>query len=104
MQQAAVSEARAFPWLKVYPRDVNWGGAIGVKPMSSLLDDAVARFADRPCIDFLGKHYSYAEVGRLVDRAAKGLKQLGVGPGIKVGLCLPNSPYAVICYYAVLKA
>ncbi|MEA2781995.1 MAG: long-chain acyl-CoA synthetase [Rhodospirillaceae bacterium] len=104
MQQAAASETRAFPWLKVYPRDVNWGAAIGVKPMSSLLDDAVARFADRPCIDFLGKHYSYAEVGRLVDRAAKGLKQLGVGPGIKVGLCLPNSPYAVICYYAVLKA
>ena len=24
--------------------------------------------------------------------------------GIKVGLVLPNCPYAVICYYAVLKA
>jgi len=104
MQQAAESGAEGFPWLKSYPPDVDWGEPIGVKPLHALLDDAIARFADRPCIDFFGKRYSYAEVGRLVNRAAKGLKALGVGPGIKVGLCLPNTPYSVICYYAALKA
>ena len=104
MQRAAESDAEAFPWLKSYPPDVDWGEPIGVKPMHALLDDAVARFAARPCIDFFGKRYSFSEVGRLVNRAAKGLKALGVGPGIKVGLCLPNTPYSVICYFAVLKA
>src|SRR5690606_38909383 len=28
----------------------------------------------------------------------------GVGKGIKVGLILPNCPYAVVCFHAVLKA
>jgi len=40
----------------------------------------------------------------LVDRAAKGFQELGVHKGIKVGLILPNSPYAVVCFHAVLKA
>jgi long-chain acyl-CoA synthetase len=40
----------------------------------------------------------------LVDRAAAGLQALGVGEGTKVGLFLPNCPYFVICFFAVLKA
>jgi long-chain acyl-CoA synthetase len=104
MQQAAASEGRGFAWLKSYPPDIDWGAEIGVKPMPSLLDEAVARYAERPCIEFLGKRYSFAEIGRLANRAAKGFKALGVGPGVKVGLCLPNSPYFVICYFGVLKA
>jgi len=104
MREATEKEAGDFPWLKSYPKDVDWGAPVGVKPLYALMDDAVARFAKRPCIDFLGKRYDYAEVGQLVNRAAKGMKALGVRPGIKVGLCLPNTPYSVICYYAALKA
>jgi long-chain acyl-CoA synthetase len=40
----------------------------------------------------------------LSDHAAKGLQQLGVGEGVKVGLLLPNSPTFVIFYHAILKA
>ncbi len=104
MQQTATGASESFPWLKSYPPGIDWGAEIAVKPMYALMDDAAARFADQPCIDFLDRRYSYAEIGRLVNRAAKGLKALGVGPGIKVGLCLPNTPYFVICYFAVLKA
>jgi long-chain acyl-CoA synthetase len=104
MQKPATSHGLDYPWLGSYPPELDWGAEIGIKPMHMLLDDAVARFGDRPCIDFLGRRYDFARVGRLVNRAAKGLRALGVGPGIKVGLHLPNSPYSVICYYAVLKA
>ena len=104
MQRTATGAGESFPWLKSYPPGIDWGAEIAVKPMHQLMDDAVARFGDQPCIDFLGRRYSYAEVGRLVNRAAKGLRSLGVGPGIKVGLCLPNTAYFVICYFAVLKA
>ncbi len=104
MQQSATGAGEDFPWLKSYPPGIEWDAPIDVKPMHQLMDDAVARFAEEPCIDFLGRRYSYAEIGRLVNRAAKGFKGLGVGPGIKVGLCLPNTPYSVICYFAVLKA
>jgi len=74
------------------------------RALSSLLDDTVAAHPDRPAVDFLGKRLTYAEVGSLVDRAARGLQDLGVRKGVRVGLCLPNTPVYVICYYAVLKA
>jgi long-chain acyl-CoA synthetase len=52
----------------------------------------------------MGKRLSFAEIGELSDRAAKGLRAIGVGEGVKVGLLLPNSPTFVIFYYGVLKA
>ena len=91
-------------WLPYYPRGLNWAEPIVEKCVHSLMDDAARLFADRPCLDFLGKGYTYGEVGELVDRAAKGFQDLGVGKGTRVGLCLPNTPYYVICYYAILKA
>lgn len=95
---------KRHPWESAYPPGLDWGAPIPVRPMATLLDEAVSRFGDRPCLDFLGKTYTYREVGNLVNRAAKGFRQLGVERGVHVGLCLPNSPYYVICYYAVLKA
>ena len=77
---------------------------IPIRPLFEILDEAVARFAAKPAIDFLGKQWTYAELGDLVNRAAAGFRMMGVGKGVKVGLCLPNTPYYVICYFAVLKA
>jgi long-chain acyl-CoA synthetase len=77
---------------------------ITLRPAFALLDDAVRRFPNRPAIDFLGKRWVWREIGELVDRAATGLQRLGVGKGVKVGLCLPNSPYSVIMFHAILKA
>src|SRR4051794_37025293 len=74
------------------------------RSMATLFDRAVARFSSRPAIDFLGRRWSYGQLGDLVDRAARGLQDLGVGKGSMVGLCLPNTPYSVIFYFAVLKA
>ena len=92
------------PWLKTYPPGIEWRARFRDQPLYQLLDDSVARFADRPCLDFMGKGYSYAEIGALVRRAAKGFAALGVGKGVRVGLMLPNTPYYVIAYYAILKA
>ncbi len=92
------------PWLSSYPGDVDWAAAIPDEPLPEVLERSVAQFGDRPCVDFLGKGYSYREIGVLVDRAARGFQALGVGPGSNVGLLLPNTPYFVICFYAVLKA
>lgn len=91
-------------WLKSYPEGVDWNMPIPAKPLFKLLDDAVARFPQRPCIDFLGRIYTYGEIDVLVDRAAAGFQGLGVEKGTKVGLFLPNCPQFVICYYAILKA
>ncbi len=92
------------PWLKSYPDDVDWNAVPPLTPLHGMLDETVARFGDRPFLDFLGKIYTYAEVGDLVGRSAQGFALLGVNKGVRVGLCLPNCPAYVICHYAILKA
>jgi long-chain acyl-CoA synthetase len=95
---------RPFPWEAHYPEGLAWPLDVAPRPLFSLLDDASAAYADRPCLDFLGRKSTYREIAQLVDRAAKGFQALGVGPGVRVGLFLPNCPYYVICFFAVLKA
>lgn len=92
------------PWEKSYPPGVRWKQTIDPKPLPMLLDTAVKTYSDNICMSFRGKQYRYREVGRLVDHVAKGFRELGVSKGIKVGLVLPNCPYAVLCFYGVLKA
>ena len=94
----------SHPWLQSYPAGVSWTAPVDVGPVQQILDDAVAKWGDRPALDFMGRRISYREFGALVDRAAKGLQSLGVGPGSHVGLYLPNTPHAVISFFAVLKA
>ncbi|NQV44243.1 MAG: alpha/beta fold hydrolase, partial [Rhodospirillales bacterium] len=74
------------------------------KPVYAILDDAVVRGPDRPCLNFLGKSSTYSDVSDMVTRAAKGFQSLGIQKGDRVGLCLPNCPYYVIAYFAALKA
>jgi len=92
------------PWLASYPAGVDWSADFPAMPLWDLFDQAVGRYADHACLDFLGRVWTYEQVGRLVDRAAVGLQALGVGTGTRVGLFLPNTPYFVICFFAVLKA
>ncbi len=92
------------PWLSAYPDHVSWKAELSGRPVSALLDDSVARFPSHECMDFLGKTYTYAELGDLVERAAAGFRTLGVNKGVKVGLFLPNCPQFVIAYFGVLRA
>ena len=91
-------------WIRSYPKDVDWHMPLEPAPLFQILDEAVARSADRPCTTFMGRTLSYGEIGALVDQAAAGLQQLGVIKGTKVGLLLPNTPTFVIYYFAILKA
>ncbi|MBT8004957.1 MAG: long-chain fatty acid--CoA ligase [Rhodospirillales bacterium] len=92
------------PWEASYPDEIDWYADLPVKPLPTLLDEATQAIPDNVCVRFRGRQYKYAEIADLVARAAKGFQDLGVRKGIKVGLMLPNCPYGVICFYAVLKA
>lgn len=97
-------DVSAFPWLKSYPAAVDWRIEIPERPLASLVEDAVAQAPDNVCMTFLGKEYNYRDISALIDRAAAGLQKLGVSKGTRVGLLLPNSPYFLVCFYAILKA
>lgn len=99
----AARKKQAFPWLTHYPAGISWDMELKGRALFDLLDDSVSRHPDRPCTYFLGQRLTYAEIGTLVDRAARGLQDLGVGKGTRVGLLLPNTPTYVVYFYAVLK-
>jgi long-chain acyl-CoA synthetase len=100
----ASAPSTELDWRSIYPPEVCWSQPLDAKPVYAFLDEAVQRWPERPSMDFMGRRYSYAELGDLVDRAAQGLRELGVKDGARVGLCLPNCPYHVVMYFAVLKA
>jgi len=87
-----------------YPPGISWSDPFEIMTVPALFEHSVERYGGRPCLDFLGRKFTYAEVGSLVERAARGLQDLGLNPGERVGLFLPNCPYAVIMLFAVLKA
>lgn len=107
MQHNALAAVDVVPmniWERSYPSGLSWATEIPVAPVFQILDDAAAAYATRPAIDFEGVRLDYATLGALVSRIATGLQARGVGKGIKVGIFLPNSHYAVAFYYGVLKA
>lgn len=104
---AAIEAATASPdrpWLKSYPAGLSWETRFEPGLVHTLLDEAVQRHGARVCTYFEGQRLTYAEIGALSDRAAKGLAALGVRQGTRVGLLLPNSPTYLIYYFGILKA
>lgn len=92
-----------MPWIQNYPPYVPWDLKIDLCPVADLLDRTVAEYGDRPGFDFLGKKLTWGQIGDQVNRMAKGLQEIGVTKGTKVGLFLPNCPIFIVAYYAVLK-
>jgi long-chain acyl-CoA synthetase len=92
------------PWVKSYPSQVRQNAPIELSSVQSVLETAAERFGPRPALDFMNKRTTYAELDALANRAAAGFQKLGVGPGVHVGLFLPNTPHYVIAFFGVLKA
>ncbi len=93
----------SFIWESSYNEGVKWDMEINPCPVYELLDKSAAQFPKNKCSSFMGKDLTYSEIQNLVNRAAKGLQERGIGKGSKVGLMVPNSPVYLIFYYAILK-
>jgi len=102
MTASPKQEVGEWPWLAHYPDKVDWNAPLPIKPIHALLDDTADRYPDHSAFDFMGKKWTYAELRRLVDRFACGLKAW-VKPGDRVGLLLPNCIYYPIAYFAISK-
>ena len=99
------------PWHRVWPAHVPRSIAYPSVPAWWLLERNLPRFGDRVAIRELhhetlseGRVLSYEELWRGVRGAATGLREHGVGPGSRVGLCLPNGAGLVVGYYATWYA
>ncbi|MGX7894531.1 long-chain-fatty-acid--CoA ligase [Tsuneonella sp. HG222] len=77
--------------------------ALRPRTIPQLLDRAAALYPDNVALDFLGREWTYGALDAEVRRASRGLEQLGLKAGDRFGLCLPNTPYYVVLYFAVLR-
>ena len=66
-------------------------------------EESCRKYPDRTALVYLGERIRYAELGRLVDRFAAGLLEIGVKPKGRVLLYLRNCPQWVIANYAINK-
>ena len=90
-------------WLKHYDQEVSPNLDYEIIPLYEVLERTAANYPDRPAIVFNNWSVSYKKLKRLVDLAAANLKKLGVKPGERVAIMLPNCPQTVISYWACLK-
>ena len=92
-------------WEKSYPEGVSWATPLPPpEPVESLLERAAERWPDQVAIDFYDCCLTYREWLELARRATKGFRALGVGPGVSVGLHLPNTPHFLIAFFGILLA
>ncbi len=95
---------KKHPWLNQYPVNIDWESEQPKKSMVDVFDQSVKKFGSKNFLSFMGKKYTYKEIGDMVDHMAKNLQDMGVKKGDKIGLSLPNSPFYVVSYYAAMKA
>ncbi len=97
-------QVSAKPWLAHYDPGVPAEVEVPPIPLWRFLEESARRFPENPALEFLGKTVSYRELWELARRFAQGLKDLGVRPGDRVAIMLPNSPQFVIAFYGTLLA
>ncbi|MDO4631538.1 MAG: long-chain-fatty-acid--CoA ligase [Corynebacterium sp.] len=66
-------------------------------------DNNLSLNANKPATYFFGRTQTYGELDKQVRSAATGLRALGVRPGDRVAIVLPNCPQHVAAYFAILK-
>lgn len=91
------------PWLRDYAHAACWAKVFDPVPLGQILERSALRHGEAKALDFLGRRYSYDELAGLAARAARGFELLGLGPGSRIGLFLPNTPHYPIAYYGALS-
>ena len=92
------------PWLKHYDAEVPHSIGYPEWCIHELLDRSAEKFPDNTLSIFYGKTLTYSGVRSLSNSLAGSLVDMGIRPGDKVALLLPNYPGFIISYHAVLKA
>ncbi|MBQ1912248.1 MAG: AMP-binding protein [Bacteroidales bacterium] len=88
------------PWLGSYG-EVPFHLEYSDKSMSGAVLETAAKDPDFPALSFMGRTIPYKEMAAEIDRVARAFYALGVRPGHRVLVCLPNVPQAIYCLYGL---
>jgi amino acid adenylation domain-containing protein len=85
-----------------------WSSADLARPpagsLTELIEAQIRATPDSVALLYREEELTYAELDRRVNRLARRLRQMGVGPDVRVAVCLDRTPELVIGLLAVLKA
>ena len=95
-----IPEGVKTPWFKMsgdVPHTLNYYNGSMVDTI-----EATARcYPDICAYNFFGHKVSFKNFIKEIHEAARALKALGVNPGDRVTICMPNTPQAIILFYAL---
>lgn len=88
------------PWLKHYgdiPATLEYPDVA----MIDLVEKMAIRYPKEIAYDFMGKTVTYREFVDDIHLCARSLKAMGIKPGDRVTVCMPNTPQGVAIFYAL---
>ncbi|MGF7170643.1 long-chain acyl-CoA synthetase [Sphingobium xanthum] len=97
-------ESDRWVWQDHYDHPTAWEQSYAPLSLPDMLKAGAEADGARPLADFYGRKYSYAECYDAARRFACGLIDLGIKPGDRVGLYLPNVPHYIAAYYGSMMA
>jgi len=92
------------PWLQNYPPGVAPSVTYREIPLYQLLAESAARHPDLPAVRFYHHRLTYGQLWDQAQRGAAVIAALGIEPGDRVALMLPNCPQYVVAFYGALLA
>ncbi len=93
-----------LPWARQYDPGVPLEVEVPRAAIPELLSGAVGRSPDRAALVFFGKITTYGRLWDQVRRLARSFQDLGLRPGERLAVLLPNCPQLAASYYAILAA
>jgi long-chain acyl-CoA synthetase len=99
------AEDRLPIWIKHYDRDVPWTlMPYPDRTLVEVLAESARQRPTHPALLFQGAAMSYGKLERLSTAFAGALVKLGVKPGDRVALLLPNCPQIILSFFGIWKA
>ncbi len=92
------------PWLRSYGKNTPSTVPIPPQPLHRFLESAADSVPRRTATIFYGARLTYQQLEWQANQFAHALQGLGLKPGERVMIVLPNMPQMIVAYYATLKA
>ncbi|AJM77584.1 long-chain-fatty-acid--CoA ligase [Rathayibacter toxicus] len=91
------------PWLRSYAPGVPTELTLPSGSLIDIITESARLYPHQVALEFFGRSTSYRQLADEIEKAAEGLRRLGVRSGDPVALILPNCPQHVVAFYAILR-
>lgn len=88
------------PWLKYYgtmPHTLTYPDC----SMVDMIEQIAKKYPDQCAYSFMGERVDYRTMAAQIHQCARALAASGIRRGDKVTICMPNTPHAILLFYAL---